>query len=117
LAGITFTGSFIAFAVASVFRVFFDPDASWPSMVFLATALVLVGCNVYLQCRRRFAGEGPSPFPMFSALPAAAYIGATYGGHTFYFALVVFAVIDLIGLPLIGALVSGIFRLDREPVT
>ena len=89
-----------------------SPAAIWFGRVMLTSAALLVASNVYFCCRRQVVRDSASFFPVFAALSASGGVAALHGGAWFLPALAGFGVLDLIGQPILGGIVAGLFRAD-----
>ncbi len=84
----------------------------WFGRVLLVTAALIFLCNLYLSCRRFVVQGSASYFPLFAALAASGGVAAIYGGNWYLPALLGFAILDLIGLPIVAGIVIGLTRLE-----
>jgi hypothetical protein len=84
---------------------------------FIGVAVLLVICNIYLVCRRCVVEDSASSFPMFAALAGAGGVAALHGPTCWLPAILILAVLDLIGQPLLSAFVIFVTRLGPPPTT
>ena len=102
-------------ALVGPFAGFFpDSIATGLGWSFVVVAALIVQCNIYLSCRRCVVKGSASFFPFFGALAGAGGVAALYGAAWWIPAVLVLGIVDLLGQPILAAIVIGVTRLDAS---
>lgn len=100
-------------ALIGPFAGFFpDSIATLLGWSLLVVAALVVLCNLYLTCRRCVVVSSASFFPLVGAVAGAGGLAALYGPIWWIPAMIVLGIVDLIGQPLLSAVVIGVMCIE-----
>ena len=111
--------AFSGFLVMPVCMIFYKEERIWLGLLFVLVAVGAFLCNVYLSARRTHLDSGMSYFPavvMLAGSPALLLLG--YGllpDWKLYLGFALIAALDLIGQPIIGAIIGMHSKNGTQP--